>query len=62
MTEFVRYNAWCVKHGFKASNPGTLNVYLILNGMKSLTREHMKKQWKNWRYKNENNISTSQLL
>ena len=34
MTEFVRYNVWCVKYGFKASNPNTLNVYLIIKGVK----------------------------
>ena len=36
MTEFVRYNAWCVKHGFKASDPNVLNVYLIIKGVKLL--------------------------
>ncbi len=36
MTEFVRYNAWCVKYEFKASDPNTLNVYLIIKGVKLL--------------------------
>lgn len=26
MTNFFRYNAWCEKHGFKASSPKTLIV------------------------------------
>lgn len=36
MNEFIRYNAWCVKNGFKASNPKTLNMYLIIKGVKLL--------------------------
>ena len=42
MTEFVKYNAWCVKHGFKASNPHTLTVYLILNGSFRFVEESLR--------------------